>query len=151
MVERRTSNPKSLGSIPWRSRVKDSCFLSLRVNSGAHFFLSCPPPFVCTALTQMCAHVKDPVSICRKRTDLTVGGMGTGKHCTHENKYEKMHTKKAAQYHAGIMPPLKYIHIRRSTLVCSPQGPVLFISDALLALTVKEGHKVVNGLLSRQM
>ena len=62
---------------------KRTCFLSLRVNSCADFFMPDPPhpplPFVCTAGTQMCAHVKDPISICRKRVDLTAGGMKTRK------------------------------------------------------------------------
>ena len=30
------------------------------------------------------AHVKDPVSICRKRVGITAGGMETRKHCTHK-------------------------------------------------------------------
>ena len=37
---------------------------------------------MCTARTQICAHVKDPMSIGRKRVDLTAGGMETQKHCT---------------------------------------------------------------------
>ena len=40
-------------------------FLSLRVNSCVW------PPFVCTARTQICAHVKDPRSISRKRVGFT--------------------------------------------------------------------------------
>ena len=28
-----------------------------------------------TTHTQICVHVKDPISICRKRVDLTAGGM----------------------------------------------------------------------------
>ena len=39
-----------------------------------------------TARTQMCAHSKDPVSICRKRTGLTAGDMETRKHCTQGEK-----------------------------------------------------------------
>ena len=33
------------------------------------------PPFMCTARTQMCGHVKDPISICRKRIGLTAVGI----------------------------------------------------------------------------
>ena len=40
----------------------------------ADLFVS-DPPFVCTARTQICAHVKDPISICRKRIGITAAGM----------------------------------------------------------------------------
>ena len=64
-LERQSCNPKTLGSIPWRRRVRDS-----------ESTLVCAwPPFVCTACTQMCVHVKDPISICRKRVGFTAGGM----------------------------------------------------------------------------
>ena len=39
-------------------------------------------PFVCTARTQMCAHVKDPIPICRKWVGLTAGDIEKRKHCT---------------------------------------------------------------------
>ena len=42
----------------------------------------CLNPFLCTARTQICAHVKDPISIFRKRLGLTASGMETRKHCT---------------------------------------------------------------------
>ena len=66
-LESRNPNPKTLGSIP----------LSLRVNSCADLFVRPDPPYpsLCTARTHMCAHVKDPISICRKRVGLIVGGM----------------------------------------------------------------------------
>ena len=38
------------------------------------------------ARTQICAHVKDHISICRKRVGLTAGGMDARKRCTHERK-----------------------------------------------------------------
>ena len=38
------------------------------------------PVRVCTARTQMCTHVKDPISICCKRVGLTDGGIKTRKH-----------------------------------------------------------------------
>ena len=41
------------------------------------------PPFVCMARNQTCAHIKDPVPICRKRVGLTAGGMVTEKYCIH--------------------------------------------------------------------
>ena len=49
------------------------------------------PPFVCMARTDNCAHVTDPISICRIRVDLTACGMDTRKHCTQgKTKQEKM-------------------------------------------------------------
>ena len=39
---------------------------------------------MCMARTQICANVKDPISICRKRVVFTAGGMETLKHCTQE-------------------------------------------------------------------
>ena len=44
------------------------------------------PLFVCTARTYNCAHVKDPISISRKRVGLRAGGMETRKHCTQGEK-----------------------------------------------------------------
>ena len=32
----------------------------------------------------MCAHVKDPISICRKRVGITADGVETRKDCTHD-------------------------------------------------------------------
>ena len=43
--------------------------------------LSCVRPH-----TQICAHVKDPKSICRKTVGLTAGGIETRKHCTKGKK-----------------------------------------------------------------
>ena len=60
-------------------------FLSPRVNSCADLFVP-EPPCVCTARTHMCAHVKDTISICRKRVGLTAGGIETRKHCTQKEK-----------------------------------------------------------------
>ena len=37
-LERRFSNPKTVGSIPWRGGVRSSFSLSLRVNSCADLF-----------------------------------------------------------------------------------------------------------------
>ena len=50
-------------------------FLSLRVNSCTDLLVPDRPHFVCTAHTQMCTHVKDPISICRKRVGITAVGM----------------------------------------------------------------------------
>ena len=36
-----------------------------------------------TARTNICAHVKHPISICRKRIGLAAGGMATHKYCIH--------------------------------------------------------------------
>ena len=41
------------------------------------------PPFVCTARTKLHAHVKDPLSTCRKRAGLTAGGMVKPTYCVH--------------------------------------------------------------------
>ena len=38
------------------------------------------------AHTQICAPVKDPISICRKRVGLTAGDLETWKHCTQEKE-----------------------------------------------------------------
>ena len=76
---RQNSNPKR-GLIPWWT-----VFLSLRVNSCADLFVP-DPSFMCTARTQICAHVKNPISICRKRVGITAGGMETRKHCTQDTK-----------------------------------------------------------------
>ena len=39
-----------------------------------------------TARTQICAHVKDPIYICRKRIGFAAGGMEPRKHCTQGRK-----------------------------------------------------------------
>ena len=57
------SNPKTMGLPLWRGRVTTSFFCTSRVNSCADFVRA---PLVCTARTQMCTHVKYPLSICRK-------------------------------------------------------------------------------------
>ena len=77
---RRNSNPKTQGSIPWRSRVRDSFSVppsQLWYRPACVWLL-----FACTARTQICAHVKDPISICRKRIGLTAGGIETQKYRT---------------------------------------------------------------------
>ena len=70
----RNSNPKTLGLIPWRGGQGVSILAQTCL---------CLAPFVCTVNTQMCAHVKDPISICQKRVSLTAGGMVTQKYCIH--------------------------------------------------------------------
>ena len=51
--------------------MANSFFLSLRVHPCADLSVPHPspphPPLVCTALIYMCVHVKDTISICRKR------------------------------------------------------------------------------------
>ena len=74
-LERRNSNPKTLGSIPWRSRVRGS--FSIPPSQLLRRIVCASPSFVCTARTHICAHVKDPTSICRKRVGFTAGGMVT--------------------------------------------------------------------------
>ena len=65
---------------------------SLRVNSVlfVHALACAWPPFVLSARTLNCGHVKDPISICRKRVGFTAGGMKTQKH------WEKKARKKKA-------------------------------------------------------
>ena len=73
-------NPKTLGSIPWWGRVRH--IFSVPPTQLLCRLVCAWPPFVCAARTQICVHVKDPISICRKRVGLTAGGMETRKHCT---------------------------------------------------------------------
>ena len=65
-------------------RGGEAVFLSLRVNSYAQTRLCLTPPFECTARTQICARVKDPIYICRKRVGLAADGIGTQKYCIHQ-------------------------------------------------------------------
>ena len=52
----------------------ETVLLSLRVNSCADVFVP-EPPSCLRHRTHICAHVKDPVSICRKRAGLTAGSI----------------------------------------------------------------------------
>ena len=74
---------RKLGSPPYSKTRPLWCF-------GLHFPLICPsecglvcawPPFLCTTCTQMCEHVKYPISICRKRVGLIASWMETRKQC----------------------------------------------------------------------
>ena len=42
-----------------------------RKENKRNLFVPGRPPFVCTPRTHMCAHVKDPIAICRKRVGLS--------------------------------------------------------------------------------
>ena len=77
---------------------EDSGFDHLAAQDEEHFFF-CPSESTlvqtCVCLTPLrvysthqniCAHVKDPISICRKRVGLTAGGMKTRKHVLHTRK-----------------------------------------------------------------
>ena len=77
-LEYRSSNPMTLALILWRGRVSDSFF------SRADLFVPgmTPRSRVRHARIQMSAHVKDPISICRK----TVG-------LDHSRWYGRSHTK----------------------------------------------------------
>ena len=60
-------------------------YKSLRVNSCAELFVPHEPPScVVRHALKMCAHVKDPVSICRKRVGIIASGVATQKYCIHE-------------------------------------------------------------------
>ena len=70
-VEHQHSYPKTLGSIPLRGRVRDSFSQFYPSESALVQRLVCAwPPFVCMAHTQICVHVKDHLSIYRKRIGL---------------------------------------------------------------------------------
>ena len=100
-LESRNSSPKTLGSILWQGRVRNSFFCpskSTLVQTSL-----CLTPFVCTACTQMCAHVQDPISIYRKRVGLTDGGTEAPKHCTQESKTWVARTM-AARFPQGKQP-----------------------------------------------
>ena len=58
--------PKTLGSIHWWGRVRGRFSVP---PSQLLCRLVCA--FVCTVRTHICAHIKDPVSICPKRVGLT--------------------------------------------------------------------------------
>ena len=65
--ESRNSNPKTLGPIPWRIKVRYSvCFFCSSESTLVQNCLCLTPLRVCMARTQSCTHVKDPISICRK-------------------------------------------------------------------------------------
>ena len=58
-------------------------------SSGSTLVQTClclTPLFVYTARTHICTHVKDPISICRKRVGLAACDIETRKHCTQEKK-----------------------------------------------------------------
>ena len=57
-------------------------FFPLRVKSCADVLCLTPSISVCTFRIHMCAHVKDPISICLQSVGLTAGGVQTRTHCT---------------------------------------------------------------------
>ena len=82
-------NPKTLGSIPWWGSVKN--IFSVPTSPALMQTCLCltpPPPFVCTARTQICAQFKDPISICRKSVGLTASGTETRKHYIQDKRKE---------------------------------------------------------------
>ena len=62
------------------------------------------PTFVCTTRIQMCAHVKDPISICRKSAHLTARGVERRKHCIHEKLKQNQKTWVAPYYGCSLSP-----------------------------------------------
>ena len=102
-LKHRNSNPKSLGSIPWRSRVRDNFFLSLPSQLLCRLvcICLCPISFMCTARTSFFAHVKDPISICRTRV---------GRHSRWYGNTKTLHTdfkSWAAPYYGCSLSPGK--------------------------------------------
>ena len=87
---RRNSYPKTLGSIPWRGKGRGQFFSVPQSQHLCRLVCACPPPppppllRVYGTHPQICAHVKDFISICRKRVGLIDGGMETRKHCIQE-------------------------------------------------------------------
>ena len=75
-------NSKILASIPWLGRVRDIFFCPSELTL-VQTCLYMDPASCVMARTQICAHVKDPLSICRKRVGLTAGGILTHKYCIH--------------------------------------------------------------------
>ena len=67
-----TSEDPGFDPLPGQGEGQFFVLLSFRVISCADFFVP-EPPFVCTACTQIRAHVIDPISICPKRVGLTAG------------------------------------------------------------------------------
>ena len=84
-LERWNSNPKTLSSIPrgGGGGQGEGQFFPPSESTLVQTCLRLKPPFVCTARIQISAHVKNPLSICCKRVDLTVGGTVTQKYCVH--------------------------------------------------------------------
>ena len=82
---------------PWVRSGRTGICLTLRINSTSLCLTPRPPPprpppppppnptFVCTGRTQICAHVNDPISVCRKRVGFTASGMVTQKYCINNN------------------------------------------------------------------
>ena len=98
-LERRNSNPKTLGSTPCWGRVR-TMFLSFRDNSSADLFV--PDPSLCVRHAPKCvSHVKDRISICRKRVGFTAGGMETWKHVPAHRKNRKTRWRLCKQKHTN--------------------------------------------------
>ena len=82
-LESRNSNPKTLGSSPWR----DGNMFCPSESTLVQTCLRRLTPIRVYGMDQICAHVKDQISICRKRVGHTAGGnMETQKHCTQGEK-----------------------------------------------------------------
>ena len=82
-------NLKTLGSTPWWGRVRDS--FSVPPSQLLCRLLCARLLFMCTAHTQICAHVKDIHLWSKtKRAGLTAGGMDTKKtHRKHKTREPK--------------------------------------------------------------
>ena len=116
------------GFDPLAGQYKNQCFLSYRVTLSLKAlsaigtlilsFASTEATLVQTCLclqplrvkgTHICAHVKYPTSICRKRVGLTTGGIETGKLCTQE-------TSKQDSWVGPVFPLGKSARISRALL-----------------------------------
>ena len=87
-MESQILNPKTLGSILWRVRVRDS--FSVPPSQLLYRLVCAWPHFMCTTHTQICVHIKDPISICCTRVGLTAGGTKTQKRVLTEKKSKKV-------------------------------------------------------------
>ena len=93
VVECRTYNPNT-GFDPLVGKDEGQVFC-LPPSQLLCWLVCAWPPFVCTACTQVCMHVKDHMAICHKRVGLTASGMVTQKCCMHKTvgELKKSHTQ----------------------------------------------------------
>ena len=88
-LESRSSNPKTLGSIRLGVEQGEEQVCYVRPSQLFVQTSLCLTPLSSVRHSpKMCAHVKDPKSIYRKRVGLRAGGMETRKYCTQEKEVD---------------------------------------------------------------
>ena len=100
-------NPKTLGSIPWRGRAKNRVFVFCPCESTLVQPCSCLTRLRLRHAPNIRAHVKYPISICRKRVGLTAGDIVSRNHCTQKKSW-------VAPYHGCSLSPGKAARISRA-------------------------------------